>query len=258
MAWPEPCLAAPLRAGFFFPARSQFSINICRRARRIPPEHGGELECKFWLSTFLISIIAMKRILPASKSIPAWQRERAKKIHRACLCIQNAVARGEKISRYIRRTSRRYNGRKLKSYPLHQLMLCPGTLRRWWDIWKRNGRVPAALYLKFRARPPYVPRPLLMRFVEFCASNRLPSVKAAWRKFSALNRNHAAREISYSMVCYHFSADVFYLMQKLLKLTETAQTTLDQVKLAAVTNIAARLPERPPRRRARRETDFQI
>ena len=197
----------------------------------------------------------MKNILPESKP---WQRERAKKIHRACLCVQSAETRGEKIFRAIQRTARRYNGRKLKSDPSRRLRLCPGTLRRWWDIWKRNGQMPAALYLKFRARPPYVPRPLLIRFVEFCATNRLPSVKAAWQKFSKLNRNKAALEITYSQVAWHFRATSFYLMQRQLKTIAATQAALDETKFAAMADITNRLPERPPRRRVKRGTDFQV
>ena len=98
----------------------------------------------------------------------------------------------------------------------------------------------------------------MIRFVEFCAANRLPSVKVAWQKFSTFWPNKAARGITYGQVTYHFPAASFYLMQSHLKAIETAQVRLDEVRFAALADITNRLRERPPRRRVKRETDFQI
>ena len=76
--------------------------------------------------------------------------------------------------------------------------------------------------------------------------------------FSRRWGNKAAREISYQQIIYHFYSADFYLMQAQLKAIEKAQAKLDQVKFAARADITNRLPERPPRRRVKRETDFQI
>ena len=201
----------------------------------------------------------MKLSLQTTSQIPAWQAERANKLHRACHRIQNAIAGGEKITRVLRRVSRSYHRRALKSDPARRLQLTPPTLRRHFKSWNRNGQTPAALILKYRARPPYIPRPLLIRFEEFCASNRLPSVKVAWQKFSARKQNaRQGQGISYGQVCYSFSAADFYLMQKQLKVIEAAQTKLDQLRFKAIADIVDRLPERPPRRRGKRELGFQI
>ena len=155
--------------------------------------------------------------------------------------------------------SRGYHRRALKSDPARRLRLTPPTLRRHFKSWNRNGQTPAALILKYRARPPYIPRPLLIRFVEFCAGKRLPSVKVAWQKFSARKQNaRQGQGISYGQACYSFSAADFYLMQKQLKVIEAAQTKLAQLRFIAIADITERLPERPPRRRGKRELEFQV
>jgi hypothetical protein len=197
--------------------------------------------------------------ISAGIQIPAWQTERANKLHRACRRIQNALAGGETLTKALRRVSRSYHHRALKSDPARRLQLTPPTLRRHFKQWNQYGRSPAALILKYRARLPYIPRPLLIRFVEFCAANRLPSVKVAWEKFSMRKQNaKQTRGISYGQICYSFSAAVFYLMQKQLKAIEAARARLDQLRFKAIADITERLPERPPRRRMKKESNYQI
>lgn len=199
----------------------------------------------------------MKKILHASNK-SGWQNERLKILQRACLCVQSGIAHGEKISKAIQRVSRRYNGRALKSDPSRRLALAPGTLRCLWDKWKRAGEVPAAFKLKYRLRCPYIPRALLIRFAEFCASRRLASVRDAWHSFSKRPQNRRANEFSYGEVCYSFSAADFYLMQAQLKSIETAQAALEQVKFKAIADITNHLPARPPRRRVNSKMNFEI
>ena len=117
------------------------------------------------------------------KTIPDWQTERAAKLQRACLSVQGAVGRGEKISRAIRRVSRRYHRRNYKRDRSRRLALAPGTLRRLWDKWKIGGEVPAAFKLHYYSRPPFIPRPLLIRFCEFCATRRLPWSRKRGKSF---------------------------------------------------------------------------
>ena len=198
------------------------------------------------------------------KQIP-WQTERANKLNRACQCVKAAILRGENISKAIRCVARSYDGRMFKSDPARRLALSAATLRRLWDMWKRGGEVPAAFKLHYRARRPFIPAPLLVRFVEFCASNHLASMKTAWDKFSARGGSfgrgqHASKPltISYGQVCYHFRAADFYLMQGEQKTIQSAQTRLAQLRLKVIADVRHRLPDRPPRRRVKPETDFQI
>jgi hypothetical protein len=85
--------------------------------------------------------------------------------------------------------------------------------------------------------------------VDFCAANRLPSVKAAWRLFSTARRNaRQAFRISYGQVCYSFTAASFYQMQAHLKAGALAQRKLEMVRCQAVADITNHLPARTPGR----------
>ncbi|MDR3460135.1 MAG: hypothetical protein P4N60_22130 [Verrucomicrobiae bacterium] len=194
----------------------------------------------------------------ASKSIPGWQLERAAKLQRACLCIKAALQRGEKIRKAIRRTSRRYHGRPFRADSRHKLALTPATLRRLYDAWLKAGERPSAFKLGYRARPPYLPRKLVLRFAAYCAANRLPSVRVAWLKFSSRPQNGRAREFTYGQVTYSFSAVNFYRMQEQLRCIEQAQAELDRIKLATIAEITDCLPLNPPRRRIEPGNGFQI
>lgn len=200
---------------------------------------------------------AMKT-LPASNSIPAWQIERAAKLQRACLCIKGAIQRGEKIRKAIRRTSRRYHGRPFKAGLKHRMALTPATLRRLYDAWQQAGEKPSAFRLGYSARPPYLPRKLMLRFAAYCAANRLPSVRVAWLKFSSRPQNGRAQEFTYGQVTYSFTAANFYRMQEQLRLIEQAQAELDRIRLLAGAEITDRLPLNPPRRRIEPGNGFQI
>jgi hypothetical protein len=106
---------------------------------------------------------------------------------------------------------------------------------------------------------------LLIRFLEFCASKRLRSLKAAWQEFSArpgvfARGRRAARppQITYGVLRYHLNACRFYEFQAQLKTIESAQMVLAALRVQSVAEIRARLPDRAPRRRVKRENDFQI
>jgi hypothetical protein len=90
-------------------------------------------------------------------------------------------------------------------------------------------------------------------------------MKTAWKKFSARGGSfghgqHASKplKISYGQLCYHFPASDFYLMQGELKAISAAKTRLAQLRLKAVADIRRRLPDRLPRRRVKRELEWQI
>jgi hypothetical protein len=192
------------------------------------------------------------KLLP-SNSIPAWQIERLEKIQRACRHIKTAVQRGEQISAAIRRVSRYFHRRNFKSDPSRRLQLAPGTLRASWDKWNRCAQSADAFQLKYYTQPPYVPRPLLIRFVKFCSDNHLPSVRSAWKTFSALKRNaQQARTITYSMVSHYFDDADFCLMQGLRASSDSALAALAGIRLTVATDIMSRLPARPAARRVKR------
>lgn len=201
----------------------------------------------------------------STNPIPAWQLARAKILQRACQRIRAAVAAGKPIQRTIRRVARSLDGRAYRGDPARRLKLSAKTLRRAWDNWNRGGQVPAAFKLNFNPRRKFIPAPVLMRFAEFCASRPLPSLADAWRKFSARGGSfgHGRRAagplaVSYFVLSQHFPAAVFYQLQAELKAIRTAQMNLGRLKLKAIADIRARLPDRPPRRRMNRGNTFEI
>ncbi len=202
---------------------------------------------------------------PASKSIPAWQIERANKLHRACVSVQARLAHGERKRKAFRRVARYHNGRSFKCDPKRHLHFSEQTLRRAFARWKRGGEVAAAFRIHYQPRRPSITAPVLVRFAGFCASIPMPSMKSAWNKFSARGGSfgrgqHASKplKISYGQLCYHFPTADFYLMQNELKAISAAQTKLAQLRFKVIADMRRRLPERPPRRREKKELEFHI
>jgi hypothetical protein len=207
----------------------------------------------------------MKKTIHFSRTVPAWQIERARKLHRACLSLQSAIQRGETKSKALRRVARNFTGRKFKSNPARHMALSAGTLRRLFRVWQRGGEVPSALIIQWRSRRTTIPAPLLVRFADFCSRTRQPNLRAAWQKFCAhggsFGRGRRARKslrISYGQVRYHFPVAGFYLMQSKLKAIATAQTEMGALRLAIAADIRRRLPDRPARKPAILQPEYQI
>lgn len=195
---------------------------------------------------------------PASKSIPAWQTERAAKLQRACKSIKAAIQRGEKIGRAIRRVSRRIDGRPYKSDPCRRLALSPATLRRLWDRWNRTGELPAAFKLNYFVHRLWMPRELLIRFAKYCADHRLPSLKQAWLNFSLKHGNARARQFSYNQLVYVFPSATFNRLQGFLKASEMAEAGSRQLLFKTIADITDRMPLRAPRPRVAVGASFEI
>src|ERR1017187_8867146 len=205
---------------------------------------------------------SQKMSQPSPKTIPDWQTERAKKLHRACLSVQRAVHRGGNVGTAIARASRRLHGWPFKCDPARRLSLSQKTMRRNWDAWRRGGQVPAALRLQYLQRRPQISARLLIRFADFCSRVQQPSVKTAWQNFSARGgsfgrgrRTGNRLKITCGQICYHFPAAVFYQMQAELKAIQTARMNLGQLRLKTIAGIRDRLPDRC---RAKREMTFEI
>ena len=204
-------------------------------------------------------------IEPFSKSIPAWQHEHAKVLQCACQSLRASIAAGKPVGKAVRRKARSLDGRPYRCEPSRRIKLAAVTLRRWWGVWKRGGEIPAAFKFNFNPHRKFIPAPVLIRFAEFCASRPLPSLADAWRQFSARRGSfghgrRAARpqQISYFVLSQYFPAAVFYQLQAELKAIHTAQMNLGKLKLKAIADIRARLPDRPPRRRMKRGNTFEI
>jgi len=204
------------------------------------------------------------------KSLPTqnpnqWQAERAKRLHRICGSIAARLARGEKKHKLIQWFVWYWKGRCYKCDPTRPLAFSKSTIERAFYLWKKGGRVAAALLPQYKPRQPAIPAPILVRLAAFCASQPLPSLKSAWQKFSARGGSfgrgqHASKplKISYGQLCYNFPAADFYLIQAQIKAEETARINKAKLLCKVIADIRCRLPERPPRRRVRRETEYEI
>ena len=206
----------------------------------------------------------MKNPLQSSNQLPAWQIERAKKLQRACERIRRAVASGKPVQKTIRRVARSLNGRPYNCDAKRRLACSTKTLRRALDKWWRSGEVAAAFALNYNPRRKFIPAPVLIRFTEFCAVNRLRSLASAWRFFSARpgsfgRGRHSGRRLNIpaDRIYHHFPVAIFYQLQNELKAIQTAQTNLAKLKFKAIADIRARQPDRPGRR-TNRPTNFEI
>ena len=199
------------------------------------------------------------------RPLSAWQLERAALLHRACKSVQWRINHGQRKRKAFRRVSNYLNGRSFRCDPKRHLALTEGTLRRLFAKWKHGGEIPAAFKLNYHVRQPSIPAPVFVRFAEFCASQPLPSVRAAWENFcrrrGSFGRGMRARKplkISYNQLRYNFPAADFYLMQAEIRARAVSNIKQAQLLSKIIVGIRQRLPERPPRRRIKREADFQI
>ena len=203
--------------------------------------------------------------LHASKSIPAWHRERAERLHRICNSITSCSSRGERKRKIIQWFVWRYKSRFYKCEPSRPLNFTRSTIERALRIWKRGGQVAAALLPQYKPRRSVFTAPMLIRFVNYISSQPQPTMKAAWKGFTARGGNfgcgrRAGRplKITCGQLRYNFPAGTFREIRAQHKAIETAQARLDGTRFKAIADITNLFPARPPRYRMKRETDFQI
>lgn len=88
-------------------------------------------------------------VLDHHKTPPlAWQRERAERLHRACLMVEARLKRGDTLHKAAVRVVRQWNGKPLKADSGRRLCLSFSSLLRHYYNW-RPVRTPDAFALKF-------------------------------------------------------------------------------------------------------------
>ena len=110
---------------------------------------------------------------------PAWQRQRAKRLHRIFLTAEKRVAKGVTLWKAFEWTnwiSRRENYQDGKRVRLRR-----GTLYREFTRWKNGGRRPEAVTLHFASARTTVPPALALRFLRGCFTVGVTNCHAAWR-----------------------------------------------------------------------------
>ena len=205
------------------------------------------------------------KILPAASKIPDWHHERALRLHRICNSVTTRAARGERKRKLVQWFAWYWAGRFFTCDRRRPLNFTISTIHRALRIWKRGGQVAAALLPRYTPRRSVFTAPILIRFVNFIASHPQPSMKEAWRKFTRRGGNFGPGrragkplKISYGQLRYAFPAAKFLRLRAQQKAMEAAQVNADALQQGFIAEICERFPIRPPRRRVKREADFQI
>lgn len=191
--------------------------------------------------------------------LPAWQLERANRLHRQFKRAETALQRGKSLNAALYQFQYFWRGENYRSDYTKPVRFSLQTLRRLFYHWRKNGCVPAALRLRFTANRPTIPAPVLLRFLAFVAATSWPSMKAAWSAFSnkpgafARGRKAGKRRVqfSYGTVCRHFPVANFRAIQAQLIARDNAIMELARLR-AQFTAEVRRLPDRPQRTRRNR------
>lgn len=197
--------------------------------------------------------------------IQGWHGERAALLDRACRSVQKRTSRGEKIFKVIRRVARKYNGRRFKSDPSRRLKLSEKTLWRVFAVWKRGGELPAAFRLNYQPRRSVLTAPILIRFINLASNQKFSSMKSAWEAFTARRGSfgrgqHSKKplKVSYSEARRFLPAAKFRQLQQPTNAIDQAETNRGELRARFIAEIRERLPERPPRRRVKKELHWEI
>lgn len=189
-----------------------------------------------------------RRSSPKPTCKPAASRRKCEQHLHDFFVMVDAGPDGESLARGFKRCAVRVPRRCRLSTP---------SLWRLFRVWKRGGQTPEAL----RRRPnkglvSSLPAPMLCRFVQFCATLRRPSLKAALADFmkrggvfGSGRRGKKRLRITYGMVQFYFSGANFRQLQSAQEAIEAARRELAALRLRFEAEIRQRLPDVPRRRR---------
>lgn len=184
---------------------------------------------------------------PKTKLSAACQRERTRRLQRACQRIDRAVTAGAPTQRTILRIARQVNGRPFRSDPSRSLKCSASSLRRFWDAWRLAGD-SQVFALRYHGRPARIPAPPLVRFVHFLGAREHRSLRSAWQQFLALPRNAAWRKFNCGQIRRILTTAVFQSLRRHVAARDKALVELAQVRLAIVADLRTRLPDRIKRK----------
>lgn len=198
-------------------------------------------------------------------NLPLWQREREQLLKRVCLSVQKRIENGMGFLRAVQAAAKLFQGRQFKSDPSRKLRLSKKTLIRIFYAWD-GGMMPAAFRLKYvYGRQSVFTSQMLTRFIQFIIDRPQPSLAVAWRKFSELGGNwgpgrRGGKPLrpSYFQIRWALPTSLFYQIRAEQKAIAAARATLEKLQTEADATVRAKYPERPPRKRMRRQPDFQI
>ncbi len=124
---------------------------------------------------------------------PQWAIERALRLHRMFCRIDAALARGEKFLMVVRRRATHCRKpRRFRCAPDRQFRASFATIIRNYYTWRRCGRCPAALTLRFVPRKERITRESLRVFLDSCMATGITSMAAAFRSLPATAGSYCA------------------------------------------------------------------
>lgn len=117
----------------------------------------------------------------SARLLSPWVCEHAARVHRVCGYIQRSRDSGQKLIESIKRVARFYLDRYYHCDPARPIRLRPGTLIRFYYLWKKSGRTPEAVTLRYKPSPRKLDPALLSRFVDACLPPGVCSFNSAHR-----------------------------------------------------------------------------
>lgn len=126
---------------------------------------------------------------PPAQSIsysPQWTLERANRFHSMFSGLEAAMQKGERFTALVRRRARYYRTpRRFRCDRGRQFHASFATIIRGFYLWRRGGRCPAALTLRFVPRKEQITRESLRVFLDSCMATGITSMAAAFRSMPA-------------------------------------------------------------------------
>jgi hypothetical protein len=151
-----------------------------------------------------------------SRTIPAWQVERANRLHRKFKRCESAMQRGKSLNSCFRYFAWYWSGEHYRSDPSKLVRFSRGSLRRLFYQWRKHGCTPECLYLRFSAGRRALSVSALLAFVEFCTANQFPSLQLALKGFRKTHAGPLAH-FSYRSVYRYFPGYRFRRIQAALR-----------------------------------------
>ncbi len=120
--------------------------------------------------------------LPAGARLlfPAWQRERARRIHCICRCVERRIERGKSMRQAVHWFACYWKGRTYRSG--HQVRLSAKTIVRLFYRWQKGGRTPSAVALRYWKDNRKLPLSQVLELARACIAPGVRSFRAAWRQ----------------------------------------------------------------------------
>ncbi|MDB6023326.1 MAG: hypothetical protein JWQ04_3183 [Pedosphaera sp.] len=124
----------------------------------------------------------MSTVTTPSISVPQWQLERCRRLHRICRNIEGRIQRGQSLRKSVRWFTWYWASRFYRCDKTSPAKFCAQTLLRIYYQWRDNGKSPDAIALRYRGTRPKLSPDALQRFLNAAIVGDARSFKAAWQR----------------------------------------------------------------------------